>query len=108
MMRLSTDTTVERVSRVACAPSTNPESSKASETLERMTAVLRSITSATTAGEGGNGTFDAKERFDKAEARGVRVKADLARVVAGSTSESSLGSKSAWKSQFLAMRLEDA
>lgn len=56
-----------------------------------MTAVLRSIASATTLGDGGNGTLDAKERFDKAEARGVRVvNADRARVVAGSASESSL------------------
>jgi hypothetical protein len=52
--------------------------------------VRRSIASATTAGDGGNGTFDAKERFDSADARGVRVKAERARVVAGSTSESSL------------------
>lgn len=88
MMRLSTDTTVERLSRVAWALSTRPDSSKASDTLERNTWVLRSIASATTAGDGGRGTLDANERAD---ARGVLVKADRARVEAGSTSESSLG-----------------
>jgi hypothetical protein len=56
----------------------------------RRACVRRSIASATTAGDGGNGTLDAKERFDSADARGVRVKAERARVVAGSTSESSL------------------
>jgi hypothetical protein len=46
------------------------------------------MASATTAGEGGSGTFWAKAR---AECRGVRATAELrARVVAGSTSESSL------------------
>lgn len=51
----------------------------------------RSIASATTAGEGGSGTFAGKEIFDKAEERaGVRVKADRARVATGSGSESSL------------------
>jgi hypothetical protein len=53
----------------------------------RKACVRRSIASATTAGDGGNGTLDAKARAD---ARGVRVKAVRARVVAGSTSESSL------------------
>ena len=67
-----------------------PDSSYASEIFERRTAVRRSIASATTAGDGGRGTFDAKDRFESAEARGVRVRADLARLVAGSTSESSL------------------
>jgi hypothetical protein len=65
-----------------------PDSSYTSEILERMTAVWRSIAFATTAGDGGRGILDAK---DKLEARpGVRVKADRARVVAGSTSDSSL------------------
>ena len=50
----------------------------------------RSIASATTAGDGGNGTFDANDKFESAEARGVRVRAERACVVAGSTSESSL------------------
>jgi hypothetical protein len=49
--------------------------------------VRRSIASATTAGDGGNGTLDAKA---SADARGVRVRAVRARVVAGSISESSL------------------
>lgn len=87
-MRLSTDTTVERLSRVAWALSTSPESSKASETLERKTWVLRSMASATTAGDGGSGTLDAKE---SAEARGVLVNAVRERVVERSASESSLG-----------------
>jgi hypothetical protein len=54
--------------------------------------VRRSIASATTAGEGGNGTFDANDRFESAvERAGVLVvKAERARVVAGSASESSL------------------
>lgn len=90
MMRLSTDATVERLSRVAWALSTIPDSSKASETLERKTWVLRSMASATTAGDGGRGTLDANERLDNAEARGVLVKADRARAPVGSTSESSL------------------
>lgn len=94
MMRVSTDTTVDKLSRVACALSTMPDSSKASDTLERKTWVLRSIASATTAGDGGSGTLDANERLDKPEARGVLVKADRARVDAGSTSESSLHAKS--------------
>lgn len=55
-----------------------------------MTAVRRSIASATTAGDGGSGTLDAKERFVKRPARGVATNAERARVVAGSTSESSL------------------
>ena len=83
--------TLERVSRVACAVSMMPDSSYASEIFERITAVRRSMASATTAGDGGRGTFDANERFESAEARpGVRVRADRARVVAGSASESSL------------------
>jgi len=53
----------------------------------RKACVRRSIASATTAGDGGNGTLDAKA---SADARGVRVKAVRARVFAGSTSESSL------------------
>jgi hypothetical protein len=54
-----------------------------------MTAVRRSITSAMTAGEGGSGTFDAK--FESAvERAGVLANAERARVVAGSTSDSSL------------------
>ncbi len=44
------------------------------------------MASATTLGEGGSGTLDAK---DRAEARGVRVRA-RARVESGSASESSL------------------
>ena len=68
-----------------------PDSSYASEILERIRAVRRSIALATTAGDGGRGTLDANERFERAEARGVRVvSADRARVVAGSTSDSSL------------------
>lgn len=83
--------TVDRVSRVACAVSTIPDSSYASAIFDRITAVRRSIASATIAGEGGRGTFDAKDKLDRAEARpGVRANADRARVVAGSTSESSL------------------
>lgn len=86
-----TAVTVDRVSRVACAVSLMPDSSYASAILERMTAVRRSTSFAMTAGDGGRGTFDAKDRFERAEARpGVRVKALRARVVAGSTSESSL------------------
>lgn len=57
--------------------------------MERRTAVRRSMASATTAGEGGSGTFCAKARAE--ERAGVRVRAVRARVVAGSTSESSLG-----------------
>jgi hypothetical protein len=57
----------------------------------RRTCVWRSIAFATTLGEGGKGTLEANARFDRADARGVRAtKADRARVVAGSTSESSL------------------
>ena len=102
VMMAWTAVTVERVSRVACAVSMMPESSYASAIFERITAVRRSIASATTAGDGGRGTFDAKDRFESAEARpGVRVKADRARVVAGSTSESSLK-----KSQYIASTTE--
>ena len=64
-----------------------PDSSYTSEILDLMTAVRRSTTSAITAGEGGRGTLDA--RFEK-ERAGVRTKAERARVVAGSISESSL------------------
>lgn len=53
----------------------------------RKACVRRSIASATTAGDGGKGTLDAKA---SADARGVRVRAVRARVVAGSISESSL------------------
>jgi hypothetical protein len=53
----------------------------------RKACVRRSIASATTAGDGGNGTFDAKA---SADARGVRVNAVRARVFACSISESSL------------------
>lgn len=53
----------------------------------RKACVRRSIASATTAGDGGKGTLDANA---SADARGVRVRAVRARVVAGSTSESSL------------------
>lgn len=48
------------------------------------------MASVTTAGEGGKGTFEANDKFDSAEARGVRTRAARERVVAGSTSESSL------------------
>ena len=89
MMRAWIDTTEESVSRVLSATSVMPDSSYASAILERITCVRRSIASTTTAGEGGRGTFDAKLRLEK-ERAGVRVKADRARVVAGSTSESSL------------------
>jgi hypothetical protein len=85
-----TAATVDSVSRVACAVSTRPDCSYARDTLDRKTAVRRSIASATTAGDGGRGTLDAKDRFERAEARGVRAKAERERVVAGSTSESSL------------------
>jgi hypothetical protein len=90
VMRNWIATTVESVSRVACATSTTPESSYACVTLVRKTCVLRSIASATTAGLGGRGTLDANERFESADARGVLARAERARVVAGSTSESSL------------------
>lgn len=81
--------TFDRVSRVASTVSMMPDSSYASAILERITAVRRSIASATTAGDGGRGTLDAKDRFERPELRpGVRVKADRARVVAGSTSSS--------------------
>jgi hypothetical protein len=81
----------DRVSRAAYACSVIPDSSYACETFERKTAVRRSIASATTAGEGGSGTFDANPKFESADERaGVLVKADRARVVAGSISDSSL------------------
>lgn len=90
-MRNWTDTTVDRVSRVAAVYSITPEFSYVSVILLRIAWVLRSIASATTLGEGGRGTLDANERFDKAETRGVRASA-RDRVVAASDSESSLKS----------------
>jgi hypothetical protein len=48
------------------------------------------MASATTAGDGGSGTLDAKDKLESADVRGVRVKAVRDRVVAGSASESSL------------------
>ena len=89
-IRVSTATTVDNDSRVAWAYSTMPDSSYAAETFRRRASVRRSITSATTAGDGGSGTFDAKDRFERADARGVRVKAVRDRVVAASASESEL------------------
>lgn len=61
-----------------------PELSYALESLLRITAVRRSMASATTLGDGGRGTFCAKA---KAEERGVRA-TERARVIAGSTSGS--------------------
>jgi len=75
-------------SRAVCAVSMMPDSSYTCETLRRITAVRRSIASATTLGEGGRGTFCANAR---AEVRGVRATA-RARDVKPSASESSLES----------------
>lgn len=91
MIKASTLTTELSDSRATCAVSMMPESSYACETFRRMTAVRRSMASATTLGEGGSGTFCAK---DRAEARGVRATA-RARAACGSASESSLESWSA-------------
>src|SRR5277367_5635354 len=88
MMSASTLTTELSDSRATCAVSMTPESSYTCETLRRITAVRRSMASATTLGEGGRGTLCAKER---AEARGVRATA-RARDVSPSASESSLES----------------
>jgi len=88
MTRPCTATTEESVSRAVSATSVMPDSSYFSAILERMTAVRRSIASTTRAGDGGRGTFDA--RFEN-ERPGVRINAVRARVVAGSTSDSSLG-----------------
>ena len=88
MISASTLTTELSDSRATCAVSMMPESSYACETLRRITAVRRSMASATTLGEGGRGTFCAKAR---AEARGVRATA-RARDVNPSASESSLES----------------
>jgi len=87
MTRPWTATTEDSVSRAVSATSVIPDSSYFSAILDRMTAVRRSIASTTTAGEGGRGTLDA--RFEN-ERPGVRINAVLARVAAGSTSESSL------------------
>lgn len=82
---------MDKLSRAACVVSLIPDSSYASDSFERRMAVRRSIASATTAGDGGNGTLDANDRLESAEARaGVLVKAVRARVDAGSDSESSL------------------
>ena len=78
---------LESEARADSTASVAPVEEATSAIWERRTAVRRSRTSATTEGEGGRGTDWARERARA----GVRVKAERARVVAGSTSsESSL------------------
>lgn len=72
--------------RADSTASVAPVEAATSAIWERRSALRRSRTSATTEGEGGRGTDCARERARA----GVRVKAERARVVAGSASESSL------------------
>lgn len=59
-----------------------PDSSYTFESFDRRAVVWRSIALATTAGEGGRGTPDAKDKLERPEARGVRVRAVRERVAA--------------------------
>lgn len=89
MVATCTATTLDTASRVFSAYSSMPDSSYTLEIFDRKTCVRRSITSATTLGDGGRGRFCANARFESADARGVRANAERARVVSGSEVSSS-------------------